>query len=267
MRPLFLAFKAHRVRYLIIGGQASILYGGAHFSQDLDLWIEPSDSNVRRFVDALEDLGARFHKLTPPLTRAFLRRGHGFHFLVPMKGGPVYLDAMGHPPRVGGFSAAWRRSETMPTPWGRLPVVSIPDLVELKKTNRPADYDVITRLAMIRLGQEDKPSPALLRWTLDHLFRVEDLLEVLLRFGEGAPPPGMAWIRAWQAVLRRGGRPTAPHVDAAARRLGAKAQKLQARGRRYWIPLIDELRRLRSGGLLLPEGARVTRSAALATGG
>jgi hypothetical protein len=68
MRPLFRAFETHRVRYLIIGGQASILYGGAHFSQDLDLWVEPSEGNVRRFLDALEGLGARFHMLTPPIS-------------------------------------------------------------------------------------------------------------------------------------------------------------------------------------------------------
>lgn len=265
MRPLFHAFRTRRVRYLIIGGQASILYGAAHFSQDLDVWIDPADDNVRRFVDALESLGARFHKLTPPLTASFLRRGPGFHFLVPLKDGTLYLDAMA---RVGSFQASWNRSVRMRTPWGTLPVVSLMDLVELKKTNRPADYDVITRLAMIRLGQEETPRAGLLRWTLDHLFRVEDLLEALLRYGgrAGSPPPGMAWIRAWQAVLRRGGRPTAPRMDAAARRLGAKAQKLQARGCRYWIPLIDELRRLRSEGRLLLEGARVTPSAALAAG-
>lgn len=265
MRPLFQAFRAQRVRYLIIGGQAAILYGAAHFSQDLDLWIEPSDVNVGRFVDALQSLKARFHKLTPPMTGPFLRRGHGFHFLIPLRGGTVYLDAMGRPPRVGGFQTAWKRSVRMPTPWGELPVVSIPDLVELKKTNRPADYDVITRLSMIRLGQVEAPRPALLRWALGHVFRVEDLLEVLLRFGNqvGPIPPGMSWIRDWKARLIRGDRPTPTQIDAVARKLGAKAQRLQALGRRYWLPLIDELRRLRSEGRLLPEAARVTRTLAL----
>ncbi len=33
------------------------------------------------------------------------------------------------PPRVGGFLAAARRAERMPTPWGPLPVVAIEDLV------------------------------------------------------------------------------------------------------------------------------------------
>lgn len=177
----------------------------------------------------------------------------------------MYLDVMGRPPRVGGFGGAWKRAEKMRTPWGRLPVVSIADLVELKKTNRPADYDVITRLAMIRVGREDRPGPGLLRWALDHLFRVEDVLEILLRFWrrmEGAVPPGMGWIRRWMDLLSRGGRPNPMEVDAAAGRLGAKAQRLQARGRRHWLPRIEDLRRLRAEGGLLSEGAPVTQAVA-----
>jgi hypothetical protein len=262
MRALFRAFRAHRVRYLVVGGQAAILYGASHFSQDLDLWLDPDNGNVRRFLDALQALRARVHKLTPPLTRAFLDRGHGFHFVIPLREGAVYLDVMGRPPRVGSFAGAWRRAEIMPTPWGRLPVVSVPDLVEMKKTNRPADYDVITRLALIRAGQADRPSPAMLGWTLDQLFRVEDVLEFLRRFGAKrgiATPRGMAWLGRWRGLLARGKQPSVAEVDRAARALGAKAQRLQSAGRRYWLIRIEELRRLRSEGGLLPEGTPVTR--------
>ena len=153
----------------------------------------------------------------------------------------------------------------MPTPWGRLPVVSIPDLVELKKTNRPADYDVITRLAMIRVGRESRPSPLLLRWALGHVFRVEDILELLLRFGTRiarVESPEMEWIQRWEDLLRRGKRLTPSDLDVGARKLGVKAQRLQARGRRYWLLRIDELRRLRSEGRLLAEGLPVSRSIA-----
>lgn len=265
MRALFRAFRTRRVRYLVVGGQAAILYGASHFSQDLDLWIEPGDDNVRRFLDALGALGARVHKLTPPLTRASLDRGHGFHFLVPLREGALYLDVMGRPPRVGTFAEAWKRAEIMPTPWSPLPVVSIPDLVEMKKTNRPADYDVITRLALIRVGQARRPSMTLLGWALDHLFRVEDVLEFIRRFGSSRgldSPRGMTWTRRWRALLARGEQPSVAEVDRAARAIGAKAQRLQASGRRYWLVRIEELRRLRSEGGLLPEGTPVTRQLA-----
>ena len=262
MRPLFRAFEACRVRYLVVGGQAAILYGAAHFSQDLDLWIDPAEENIRRIIDALEEVDARVHKLTPPLTSAYVARGHGFHFVIPFRGGPVYLDVMGRPPRVGSFRAAWKRAEIMPTPWGRLRVASIPDLVEMKKTNRPGDYDIITRLALIRAGREERLSRRVLEWTLNHLFRVEDLLEFLKRHGtrlRGRMPVGMGWIRRWAKGSVRGGRPSFAEMDRIAARLAAKARRLQAMGRRYWIPRLEELRTLRSAGGLVPEGTPVRR--------
>jgi hypothetical protein len=45
------------------------------------------------------------------------RRGYGFHFRVPSKNAEWYLDVMGKPPRVGGFSAAARRAVRFDTAW------------------------------------------------------------------------------------------------------------------------------------------------------
>jgi hypothetical protein len=41
MPAVFHACEARGVRYLLINGQASVLYGASHFTQDFDLWIEP----------------------------------------------------------------------------------------------------------------------------------------------------------------------------------------------------------------------------------
>ena len=40
------------VRYLLISGQATILYGAATFSEDVDIWVEPDKDNIQRFVQA-----------------------------------------------------------------------------------------------------------------------------------------------------------------------------------------------------------------------
>ena len=91
--------------YLLISGQATILYGAATFSEDIDLWISPSVENLARFLEALRASRARFYKLTPPLAVEFLERGHGFHFTRPGAPSEAYLDVMGKPPRVGSFDA------------------------------------------------------------------------------------------------------------------------------------------------------------------
>jgi hypothetical protein len=123
------------VRFLLISGQASILYGAATFSEDVDLWVEPTSTNIKRLIRALAALQARVYKFTPPITVRNMRRGHGFHFLA----GDLFLDIMGRPPRVGSFLSAWRRRRMFDTEWGRMAVVCPEDLVLLKKTRRRAD--------------------------------------------------------------------------------------------------------------------------------
>ena len=45
------------VRYVVIGGAALVLYGVARLTADLDLFVETSGSNLRKFVRAMVDLG------------------------------------------------------------------------------------------------------------------------------------------------------------------------------------------------------------------
>jgi len=42
MRNFFQALSRHRVRHLLISGQATVLYGASTFSEDVDLWVEPT---------------------------------------------------------------------------------------------------------------------------------------------------------------------------------------------------------------------------------
>ncbi|HEV3026846.1 MAG TPA: hypothetical protein VG457_04695 [Planctomycetota bacterium] len=253
MIGLFHAFERERVRFLLVGGQAAILYGAAHFTQDLDLWIRPDPRNLRAFLRGLAQSRARVHKLTPPLTVRWARRGHGFHFIIPQRRGtPAYLDAMGRPPRVGSFDASARRSRTLKTPWGVLPVVSIEDLVDLKRTNRPGDYEAVSRLVRIRLGETQRPSSRLLSWALRNTYRLEDLQAIGATYGELARKSAAELPSALRAVLAAD--EASPSVLAAAgRALDAQMARDLEEGRRYWLPLIRELRTLRDRGGLWPE--------------
>ena len=51
-------FLKHKVRVLLIGGQACILYGAAEFSRDIDLVIMISSENLEDLTVALEELEA-----------------------------------------------------------------------------------------------------------------------------------------------------------------------------------------------------------------
>ena len=190
---------------------------------------------MARLLKALASCRAKVYKLTPPLKLRYLRAGHGFHFLVPSRPIPTYLDIMGQPPRVSSFARCRRRSRLLATDWGRIPLVGIEDLIAMKKTRRLSDYEVISNLVSVRVAQEAAPSGSLLRWAARNTFRAEDRLEYLKMLG---------------------------HAVALTDCRGQIARQLahqQALDVAYWRSRIAELRRLRKAGRLLPEGMFVSR--------
>ena len=52
------SIRAHRVRALLMGGQACVFYGAAEFSRDTDLAVLASSENLTRLKKALNDLKA-----------------------------------------------------------------------------------------------------------------------------------------------------------------------------------------------------------------
>ena len=50
--------RAHRVRALLMGGQACVFYGAAEFSRDTDFAILADTANLARLRKALADLRA-----------------------------------------------------------------------------------------------------------------------------------------------------------------------------------------------------------------
>ena len=59
IEDFFQSLEAHRVSYLLIDGQAAILYGAAFFSEDIDLWVSPDQANLERLRLSLHAVDAR----------------------------------------------------------------------------------------------------------------------------------------------------------------------------------------------------------------
>jgi hypothetical protein len=235
MQRLFQTFERSSVRYLLISGQAAVLYGAASFSEDVDVWIDPGSGNVARFLESLASIDATVYKLTPAMSPRNVSSGHAFHFLVPDGSDSIFLDVMPRPPRVPSFAAAFRRRRRMASASGELDVVSIEDLVELKKTRRLADYDVITNLVAIRLREAADPDRRLLRWAAKNCFRADERAIWFRLLGEHR-----SLAKCERDVMR-------------------ELARLQARDRKHWSRVIDDLRRLRSRDALIAEGTPVRR--------
>ncbi len=254
----FRSLEARRVAYLLISGQATVLYGAATFSEDIDLWVEPSPENIMRLQGALSAVGARYYKLTPALDAATFDSGHGFHFILGGDmGEAIFLDVMGRPPRVPSFSAARRASRHFQTDWGTLPTLGIRDLIELKKTQRLADYPIISTLTLRLL--EEATSPAeMLSWAACNLFTVETFFlfnQQNPRWTEMPPegmPPSLAAVAGWPVE-------DIPDqvVAEATEWMNTAIARHQLADRQHWRGIIAQLRELRSQGKLMAEGAAV----------
>lgn len=68
-------FRKNRVRALLMGGQACILYGAAEFSRDVDVAVLASDRNLKNAHRALEAFRAE-SVFVPALSRDVLLRAH-----------------------------------------------------------------------------------------------------------------------------------------------------------------------------------------------
>ena len=102
-----------RVRYLLMGGQACVLYGGAEFSRDTDIVILADTGNMDRLSAALDQLQASPIAL-PPFELDYLLRGHAVHFRC------RHPEAPGQRIDVMSVMRAWRRSQTFGSgarPW------------------------------------------------------------------------------------------------------------------------------------------------------
>jgi hypothetical protein len=137
IRKVLSSMREHRVRALLIGGQACVFYGGAEFSRDTDFAILGDAANLARLRKALAELQAE-PIAVPPFEIKFLRRGHAIHFRCRHPEAlQMRVDVMSKMRGVDPFNKLWRRRTTLQIPGGeKCELLSLPDLVQAKKTQR-----------------------------------------------------------------------------------------------------------------------------------
>jgi predicted nucleotidyltransferase len=64
-RDLLRDLNAAGVRYLIVGGYAVMVHTEPRYTKDLDLWIEPVESNAQKLFVALAEFGAPTKDIRP----------------------------------------------------------------------------------------------------------------------------------------------------------------------------------------------------------
>jgi hypothetical protein len=239
IRRVLSSIEERRVRALLMGGQACVLYGAAEFSRDTDLAILASPANLRRLQGAMDDLRARVIAV-PPFEPRYLRRGHAVHFRCEdAEAAGMRIDVMTHMRGVAPFTRLWaRRTSIELTDGTRCHVMSLPDLVRAKKTQRDKDWPMVRRLLEADFfGNRDRATATHVRFWLRELRTPELLIEVAQQW-----PRACLAQRRHRPLLRlaRPGR-----EDALTDALSAEERSERRADARYWAPLKAELERLR----------------------
>ncbi len=231
--------RRRRVRALLMGGQACIVYGAAQFSRDVDVAVAIDPLNLRRLRAALTELEAE-PTYFPRLAAAALRRGHACHFKCHALGLDGFrLDVMSVMRGAPSFDTLWRRrSRRQVEPGVVIDVMALPDLVRVKKTQRDKDWPMVRLLVERDVSEAPRRVPAARAAFWLRECRTADLLvDLAVRFPRLAEREA-----ARRAAVRLA---LAGDVSAVERELRTEEDEERELDRRYWKPLRDELESLR----------------------
>ena len=235
--------RAHRVRALLMGGQACVFYGAAEFSRDTDFALLADAANLARLRQALADLQAE-PIAVPPFKLEFLRRGHALHFRCRHPEAlRLRVDVMSKMRGVDAFAKLWKRRMTIEISDGeKCDLLSLPDLVQAKKTQRDKDWPMIRRLVEAHFFQNQKrPSPARKKFWLLEL-RTPELLAQLACENKTLARR----LKTKRPLLALALAGKLPELEQA---LTAEEAAERKRDQQYWLPLRRELEILRHSQL------------------
>ena len=239
IRKVLSLIATHQVRALLMGGQACILYGGAEFSRDIDFAILASEENLTQLRACLDELDAEVIAV-PPFSREYLERGHVIHFRcrTPEAEG-LRVDVMTKMRGLDDFERLWERRNSIKSDDGtEYQLLSLPDLVKAKKTQRDKDWPMIRRLIEADyFADRDRPKQGQIEFWLLELRTPELIVEIA-----EAHPALARSLESFRPLLTLA---SIGNADLLAEAVLSEERAEREADREYWQPLKAELEQLR----------------------
>lgn len=132
----------HRARFLVVGGHAVAANGRPRYTEDLDVWVDPTEANARRVGKALEGFGL------PAAAKQWRQLSMADKMLVVGRK-PLRIDVL---TSISGvtFGVAWKGRIEASTDIGVLPILGPAELrLNKRASGRPKD---LFDLAMLDEG-------------------------------------------------------------------------------------------------------------------
>lgn len=156
IEPILGALEAGNVRYVVVGGLATVLHGYPRLTVDIDLIVDLAPEEARKAIDVLVGLG-----LVPrvPVEASDFADGSTRESWIRDKNMRVFtmLDANNPMRQVDlfvespiPFDQLWKRSEVLALRGTNVRVAAIEDIIAMKKlAGRPQDFADIEALEAI----------------------------------------------------------------------------------------------------------------------
>jgi len=222
-----------------MGGQACVFYGAAQFSKDIDFLILAEEENFEGLHAALGELNA-VRIAIPRFDPHLLDRGHAVHYRCKAAGvESLRVDVMTKLRDLPDFYELWERRTTITESDGQeIHLLSVPDLVNAKKTQRLKDWPMISALVEGHYEQHaSEPNPQRIDFWLRESRAEDRLLDLAVRF-----PTEAAAILPARPLLSLAITPDLPRLREA---LDAEVRAEQEKDRIYWAPLKREMEEFR----------------------
>lgn len=242
IRKVLFTFQKHRVKALLIGGQACIIYGAVEFSKDSDFVILLSSDNLKRIAKALKELNAE-QIYVPSLKEEYLSKGHACHFRAGMseaKG--IRIDIMSKMRGCNSFEKLWEKRKRVRIEGRIINIISLKDLVQSKKTQRDKDWLMLKRLIEIDILNTQQPALGRIKWWFLECRTPELLVKILERYPHLAKECSKK-----RPLLKYAIEKSLEKLDSSL----LEEEKIERyKDKLYWEPLRKELEQLRHKELL-----------------
>lgn len=156
-RRIAKSFHRHRVEFIVIGGQAEIIFGSPRPTYDVDLCYRRTPQNIARLAEALRPLNVRLRVAGVqeglPFSADVRALTLGCNFTFETNEGK--LDLLGYVEPIGDYEAILKNAEAWQVGDLNLNTISLDELIRIKEhIKRGKDSESLFQLRAIKQVRE-----------------------------------------------------------------------------------------------------------------
>ncbi len=151
LKQLLEKLLQQEVDFVLAGGFACVVHGSPLITQDIDICLAINEEQIGKLRTALSDLNPR-HRMNPSYRPSFMEYPLNLEGVknIYLETDLGVLDILSVLQPVGGFETVKRNSISIPLYGHICRVVSIEDLIRIKKTmTRPKDKETLLYLEKV----------------------------------------------------------------------------------------------------------------------